>query len=402
MSTTIYKEELFNRLFTYLTNYDKQEPVTYNGFLKLPQTHILMQHFDYNPYIATMAILYYTGKFTKNEITNLDKKYKAQLNNQNLMGWFKKLFGLKDLWTSITTFYNSFDVPENLLNACESILETSFQEQLPYGESPVDVPTYVKHIFLENAPDLTLEGINDYIATTGKPISYSNVNEILQHSINIGKQKINDYKLYYLNMKPIELFNQCINEPDLITRLYNIKDDEFRQTIQSNYNQGQLEYLLKLKSNCIANKEHTQEDLNYMNRMQCGLEEGKIQDYLCNSNPDDGFTKDNANTKNVILESLQNTGDVNQVKLDSTSSDPSLAKILGIAGGVTLLGGGAYAGYKLWQLKKQQQLEKQRQEEQHKQIQEHILYSKSNSRKRSSVFNNVINANTKPNIEYNI
>jgi len=136
--------------------------------------------------------------------------------------------------------------------------------------------------------------------------------------------------------------------------------------------------------------------------MQCGLEENKIPDYLYNRYPDYVFTKDNVNTKNVILESLQNTGDVNQVKLDSTSSDPSLAKILGIAGGVTLLGGGAYAGYKLWQLKKQQQLEKQRQEEQLKRIQDHILYNKSNTRKRNSVFNNVINANTKPNIEYNI
>ena len=108
-------------------------------------------------------------------------------------------------------------------------------------------------------------------------------------------------------MKPIDFFNQCINNPDLITNLYTIKDDEFRQNIQAKYNQGQLEYLLKQKTDSISFKEHTQADLNYMNRMQCGLEENK-PDYLYNRYPNYVFTKDNVNTKNFILESLQNTG----------------------------------------------------------------------------------------------
>lgn len=415
MTTTIYKEEIFNRLFTYLTNYDKQDPVTYDGLINLPTTHVLMQHFKNNPYIATMAILYYTGKFNKNELTELDKKYKSQLNKQHLLNLFKKLFSWKDFWDEIKTFYNDSDSKQTLIDTCEKVLQTSFQEELPNGKSPVDVPTYVKHIYLQNAPDFVLEGVNNYISTTGNQISHSNAYEILKHSIDFGKKINNEYKLRYLKMKPIDFFNQCINNPDLITNLYTIKDDEFRQNIQSKYNQGQLEYLLKQKTDSISFKEHTQADLNYMNRMQCGIDENPINKIYNNGLPYYTFVKtesdtecpviedvNQVNTKSIINETFKNNEDLNQIKLDSITSEPNLTKILGVAGGIALLGGGAYAGYKWWQYKKQQELEKQLQEQAKNQLNDQILYSKSKTRRRNTVINNIVNTNPKPTMEYNI
>ena len=68
--TTIYKEEMFERLYDYLSNYDKFEPVTYEGFLALPETKILMSHYDDDPYYAALGILHDAGKFNKEDIVN--------------------------------------------------------------------------------------------------------------------------------------------------------------------------------------------------------------------------------------------------------------------------------------------------------------------------------------------
>ena len=57
--------------------------------------------------------------------------------------------------------------------------------QIGKGKSPVDVPTYVKHVFLENAPDLTLEGINDYIATTKSEYSGAWIDALYDKDNNI-------------------------------------------------------------------------------------------------------------------------------------------------------------------------------------------------------------------------
>ena len=44
---------------------------TYKGFLTLPTTRIVMNHYDNDPYKAALGILHNTGKFTKDEIFEL-------------------------------------------------------------------------------------------------------------------------------------------------------------------------------------------------------------------------------------------------------------------------------------------------------------------------------------------
>ena len=62
----------------------------------------------------------------------------------------------------------------------------------------------------------------------------------------------------------------------------------------------------------------------------------------------------------IIRESLKNTVENTESIMESTNTEhnsesSNLWKILGLAGGTALLGGGSYAVYRWWKLKKQQE-----------------------------------------------
>lgn len=382
--TTIYKDELFDRLYNYLSNYDKFEPTTYKGFLTLPTTQIVMNHYDNDPYKAALGILHNTGKFTKDEIFELDGQ---------IRGWLGKLT------SKATNFINNIinnKHNDSFIEGCKEILDVATYEYYPLAETPIDVPDYVTNAYLENAPELFHAELNKYLNSTGEHITPDNVYDLLNKAIANTKNNLEAEKQRYLNLTSTEFFKQCVDDPDLLNRIASLKDTEFIQLMNAKFNQGQLEHLTK-HSITDASKTETMDDLYGVCYLQSGVDEmplkDKLPDYLkYNSRPD--LTIENpTSTKSTILESLQHTSEINQVKLETESND-QLWKILAGAGGIALLGGGAYAGYRWWQNRKlQQELEKQREQELNE-LKKQVHDGINKSRQRRTVINNIVH--TKP------
>ena len=387
--TTIYKDELFDRLYNYLSNYDKFEPTTYKGFLTLPTTQIVMNHYDNDPYKAALGILHNTGKFTKDEIFELDGQ---------IRGWLGKLT------SKATNFINNIinnKHNDSFIEGCKEILDVATYEYYPLAETPIDVPDYVTNAYLENAPELFHAELNKYLNSTGEHITPDNVYDLLNKAIANTKNNLEAEKQRYLNLTSTEFFKQCVDDPDLLNRIARIDDPEFVQLMNVKFNQGQLEHLTK-HSITDASKTETMDDLYGVCYLQSGVDEmplkDKLPDYLkYNSRPDltieDPIIENPTSTKSTILESLQHTSDINQVKLETDSND-QLWKILAGAGGIALLGGGAYAGYRWWQNRKlQQELEKQREQELNE-LKKQVHDGINKSRQRRTVINNIVH--TKP------
>lgn len=399
--TTIYKDELFDRLYNYLSNYDKFDPTTYKGFLTLPTTRIVMNHYDNDPYKAALGILHNTGKFTKDEIFELDGQ---------IRGWWGKLTSKANNFINniINNKHN-----DSFIEGCKEILDVATYEYYPLAETPIDVPDYVTNAYLENAPELFHAELNKYLNSTGEHITPDNVYDLLNKAIANTKNNLEAEKQRYLNLTSTEFFKQCVDDPDLLNRIARINDPEFVQLMNAKFNQGQLEHLTK-HSITDASKTETMDDLYGVCYLQSGVDEmplkDKLPDYLKpvnkpNLNVEDLIYKQpeyitpTHNLKNIIVESLQNTTDINQIKLESEpinipQSNSELWKILAGAGGIALLGGGAYAGYRWWQNRKlQQELEKQREQELNE-LKKQVHDGINKSRQRRTVINNIVH--TKP------
>ena len=399
--TTIYKDELFDRLYNYLSNYDKFDPTTYKGFLTLPTTRIVMNHYDNDPYKAALGILHNTGKFTKDEIFELDGQ---------IRGWWGKLTSKANNFINniINNKHN-----DSFIEGCKEILDVATYEYYPLAETPIDVPDYVTNAYLENAPELFHAELNKYLNSTGEHITPDNVYDLLNKAIANTKNNLEAEKQRYLNLTSTEFFKQCVDDPDLLNRIARINDPEFVQLMNAKFNQGQLEHLTKhsIDGTC---KTETIDDLYGVCYLQSGVDEmpleDKLPDYLKpvnkpNLNVEDltykqpEYITPTHNLKNIIVESLQNTTDINQIKLESEpinipQSNSELWKILAGAGGIALLGGGAYAGYRWWQNRKlQQELEKQREQELNK-LKKQVHDGINKSRQRRTVINNIVH--TKP------
>ena len=307
--TTIYKDELFDRLYNYLSNYDKFEPTTYKGFLTLPTTQIVMNHYDNDPYKAALGILHNTGKFTKDEIFELDGQ---------IRGWWGKLTSKANNFINniINNKHN-----DSFIEGCKEILDVATYEYYPLAETPIDVPDYVTNAYLENAPELFHAELNKYLNSTGEHITPDNVYDLLNKAIANTKNNLEAEKQRYLNLTSTEFFKQCVDDPDLLNRIARIDDPEFVQLMNVKFNQGQLEHLTK-HSITDASKTETMDDLYGVCYLQSGVDEmplkDKLPDYLkYNSRPD--LTIENpTSTKSTILESLQHTSEINQVKLRPT------------------------------------------------------------------------------------
>ena len=400
--TTIYKEEMFERLYDYLSNYDKFDPVTYEGFLALPETKILMSHYDDDPYYAALGILYDAGKFNRDDIVKIGGLIK---------GWKSKL---KEIVNSIVINH----VPEHIIDSSKKIVDVAIKEYYPFGESPTDVPDYVTNVYLENAPESMLPEINSYVSSTGSKISPSNTFEIMKYAIdnvkrNIEEQERNNEELknQWLNLTPLEFFNKCVENPELFNELTSVNDDAFEQALQSKFTEGQLEFIKNNLSGTV--KEYTLKDLSYMDRMECGVNDDPL-DYAECGLDEDPINYQNYNLRSstlmgdIIREGLKNTVENTESIMESTNTEhnsesSNLWKILGLAGGTALLGGGSYAVYRWWKLKKQQEelekeLEKQRLIQQQKLA---SLAAPSKSKQRKTVINNIVYP-SQPEMEYNV
>ena len=397
---------MFQRLYEYLSNYDKFDPVTYDGFLALPRTKILMNYYENNPYYAALGILYDAGKFTKDDIVKIGSLIK---------GWKSKIK------TIVNSIVNN-PSPDNFIELSKNILDVAIKEFYPFGESPTDVPRYVTNVYLENAPETMLSEINSYVNLTGSKISPSNTYEIMKYAIDNTKNNIEEQKNQWLNLTPLEFFIKCVKNPGLFNELTTINDDVFKQAMQSKFTEGQLEYL---KTNLSGSfKEHTLEDLSYMDRMECGADDDPLDYAKC------GLYEDPINYQNIynqqwrstvmgdiIREGLKNTVENTESIMESTNtehnsdpviskptiSDPvssNLWKILGLAGGTALLGGASYAAYRWWQLKKQQEeLQKQLQQSNQNKSEEQ---TKNKSRQRKTVINNIVYTKPQQDSDYNV
>ena len=385
---------MFERLYDYLSNYDKFEPVTYEGFLALPETKILMSHYDDDPYYAALGILYDAGKFNKEDIVKIGGLIK---------GWKSKL---KEIVNSIVIN----PVPEHIIDSSKKIVDVAIKEYYPFGESPTDVPNYVTNVYLENAPESMLPEINSYVNSTGSKISPSNTFEILKYAIDNVKRGIEEQernneevKNQWLNLTPLEFFNKCVEDPGLFNDLVNIDDNVFKQAMQSKFTIGQLEFAKNQLSGSI--KSHTSEDLDFTERMECGVDEDPI-------NYRNIYNQRGRSTVmgDIIRESLKNTVENTESIMESSNtehnSDPessNLWKILGLAGGTALLGGGSYAAYRWWKHKKQQE-ELEKEIEKQRLIQEQKLANlaaPSKSKQRKTVINNIVYP-SQPEMEYNV
>ena len=112
--TTIYKDEMFDRLYNYFKNYDKLPPTTYEGFLTLPQTKMIMDHCGNDPYRATLNVLFNSGRFSDDDIIEYDNK---------MRGWVAKL--ANTIWNKPLQFVNKIlndQPPESFINAANRVL----------------------------------------------------------------------------------------------------------------------------------------------------------------------------------------------------------------------------------------------------------------------------------------
>ena len=438
--STVYKDEIFGRLLDYINNYER-DPVTYPGFLKWESPATLLSVFNNDPIIAALAVMTYTGKYTPDEAkakflelegSDLDP-VKTDLNIRLNSLWKAIKPGFQNFFTRAKhykeaikpSYRRSFlnealniqNADDKLINLAEDVLDVSFQESYPFGKSPADVPDYVTNIYLEGADEIGLGGINDYIETQG-PLSHEKVYDVLKHTIDYGTKVVEDQKKYWLDLKPIEFFKLCIEDPSLLTRLSGSKDAAFKQSLQSKFTEGQLEFLKSQYTSSV--KTQTVQDLSYIDRMECGVNDDPLDYAEC------GLDEDPINLQNiynqqqrstlmddVIREGLKNTVENNEVEIEQMNtehnSDPietnsDLWKILGITGGVALLGGGAYAAYRWWQYKKQQEeLEKQRlEEEKLVRLQQKQQDTKNKSRQRKTVINNIVYTKPQQDLDYNV
>lgn len=402
--STLSKGEIFNRLYNYLKNYDKTNPTTYPGFLTLPQTKIIMSHYGNDPYKTALGILYNTGKFTDEDIITIDNMRKGLFGKLSNFLWAKPIEMLNKIFNMYPGKY--------MRESSDAILKVAISEYNPLAESPADVPDYVTNIYLDQAPETALAEINKYLNTTDVDITPDNVYELLETAIMNAQKNIDAEKQRYLQLTPQEFFNQCVEDPDLLNQIASLKDDEFNRLMNAKFNQGQLEHLKSGIS--YASKSETMDDLYMMDRLECGINDEPLW-RQCGINDDPSWEKlpdslnydSKNNIRNIILESFQNTANENQVKLETetslaeslnqpmnniTQSNNDLLKILAGAGGIALLGGGAYAGYRWWQNHKlQQEREKQRELELNELRRQQ---NKNQSRKRQTVINNIVH--TKP------
>lgn len=382
--TTIYKEEMFDRLYNYFSNLSNSTFTTYDGFIKSPQAAIILNHYNNDPYAATFGVLLNTGKFSANDVIKYDGL---------IRGWKSKLM-------SILNKIVSNPLPEHFLSVSNDILKAAITEYYPYGKSPVDVPDYVTNIYLDGVSPEMLKGINSYLQEKqngNSIIQPEQVYDIFNFSIENTKRSIEESKQNYLNLTPIEFYNMCAENPKLLNNLALFKDPDFMQLMSIKFNQGQMEFSAK-HSIVGSTKTETMDDLYNEQRLQCGVDDEpvyeKIAEYI--------YPTIEPNVKNAILEAFQNKQNQLQIQMESeVSSNPELWKILAGAGGVTLLGAGAYAGYKWWQNRKlQQEKERKRDElerqhaEEMKAIKEQLNDVENKSRKRQTVINNVVR--TKP------
>ena len=256
-----------------------------------------------------------------------------------------------------------------------------------------------------------LSEINSYVKSTGSKISPSNTYDILKYAIDNTKRNIEEQKNQWLNLTPLEFFNKCVEDPGLFNDLMTVNDDVFKQAMQSKFTEGQLEFTKNQLSGAI--KSHTLEDLSYMDRMECGVDDDPL-DYAECGLDEDPINYQNYNLRgstvmgDIIREGLKNTVENTESIMESTNTEhnsesSNLWKILGIAGGTALLGGASYGVYRWWKLKKQQEeLQKQLQQSQQSNQNKTAEQTKNKSRQRKTVINNIVYTKPQQDSDYNV
>ena len=388
-----WRKNIFDRLYNFLTTYNKIPPNQFKNLALVPLTDQIMNLAGNNYLVATSGLLLLTDLYQ--DVTDLP----VVLTTRETILLFKFIDAIrKHKWydyingfLKIFGFSNIINHPEedfqeqrnNQINVGKTVI-AAFDETDYTKESPAEKPRGVTLHYFEDLDPQSQRLANKVLKKHNNQFSSDVAREIL-HKTRVDINKLNEKWRKWQDLTPIEFYYESKNNPELIQILKQV-DPQSHSILMKYIKMGEDAHKYYI------NLEHR--DKIFADRMQCGVDEApleqKIEKCMVNDNPD---FKTYINTD--IQDEFQKRQNDLQLIADKDSTGTNWPAVLAGAGLLTLTGAGAYSAYRIWQIKKAQekQLEQQQLEKQRMEIEYQRQLNNIRNKNRKHVYNNVINTN---------